>query len=724
MLQLGGNELFGKVPSLANLRNLELVTLFDNYLGSGGSNVGDLSFLCSLTNATNMVELHMEDNRFGGMLPVCIGNFSTNFTILQVDHNLISGVIPREIGNLVNLQRLHMKDNLLSGPILSDLGNLLNLVEVILSGNNLSGIIPSSLQNLQNLLILNLASNNFEGSIPTYLRKNQCLMDLDLSNNNLSGPVIFPIAGSLIYLNLSRNHLSGVLPTKIGNLKHLDKLDVSGNILDGEIPSSLSNCDGLTVLRMQDNLFHGPIPQSISSLKSIEELDLSSNNFHGEIPKFLGAFQFLEKLNLSFNHLEGPLPIEGVFRNVSATFVVGNENLCGGVPEFKLPYCTSRNSKSRGVHKLKLITTIVFGLLGIPLVLTFLYLCRWKKKSNEPISSSLNDSMLNLSYGTLLKATEGFSSTNLIGVGSFGSVYKGLLQANENVIAIKVLNLTQHGALKSFKTECEVSKHIKHRNLVKVLTACSSIDYNGDEFKALVYELMVNGSLEKWLHPNPAPNDANGHSRKLSLAQRINISIDVASALDYLHNQCQSPIIHCDLKPSNVLLDADMVGHIGDFGLAKIVLESTFDTTANMSSASLRGTVGYAAPEYANGSEVSKEGDVYSYGILLLEMFTGLSPTSDIFRDNLNLHNYVAEALPQQAVGITDPILLHQGESHDNSHDSLFKRNCIFQICLETIYRIGLACSVEEPGGRMSIDKVAAQLHLIRKKLFAARLLE
>ncbi|KAF8023159.1 hypothetical protein BT93_F0607 [Corymbia citriodora subsp. variegata] len=724
VLQFGGNEISGKVPSLANLRNLWLVTLHYNYLGSGGFDADELSFLCSLTNATNLVTLRMHGNRFGGTLPVCIGDFSKNLTILQVGQNLISGVIPREIGNLVNMQRLDMQDNLLSGPIPSDLGNLSNLAKVFLSGNNLSGIIPSSLQNLQSLLILNLASNNFEGSIPMYLRRYQYLMQLDLSSNNLSGPVIFPIAGSLIYLNLSPNHLSGVLPMEIGNLKHLDQLDVSGNSLDNEIPSSLSICDALTVLRMQDNLFHGPIPQSISSLKSIEELDLSTNNFHGEIPKFLGAFQFLEKLNLSFNHLEGPLPIEGVFRNVSATFVIGNENLCGGVPEFKLPDCTSRNSKSRGVHELKLVSAIVFGLLGIPLVLTFLYLCRWKKKSNEPISSSLNDSLLNLPYGTLLKATQGFSSTNLIGVGSFGSVYKGLLQANENVIAIKVLNLTRHGALNSFKIECEVSKHIKHRNLVKVLTACSSIDYNGDEFKALVYEFMVNGSLEKWLHPNPAPNDANGHSRKLSLTQRINISIDVASALDYLHNQCQSPIIHCDLKPSNVLLDADMVGHIGDFGLAKIVLESTFDTRANMSSVGLRGTVGYVAPEYANGSEVSKEGDVYSYGILLLEMFTGLNPTSDIFRDNLNLHNYVAEALPEQAIAITDPVLLHQGERHDSSHDSLSERNCIFQKCLETVYRIGLACSVEEPSGRMNIDKVAAQLHLIRKKLFAARLLE
>ncbi|XP_010034861.2 probable LRR receptor-like serine/threonine-protein kinase At3g47570 [Eucalyptus grandis] len=338
------------------------------------------------------------------------------------------------------------------------------------------------------------------------------------------------MAGNLLYLNLSRNHLNGVLPMKIGNLKHLDTLDVSGNILDGEIPNSLSNCDELRILRMRDNLFHGSIPQPLSSLKSIEELDLSNNSFIGEIPKFLEAFQFLEELNLSYNRLEGLLPTQGVFRNVSASFVARNEKLCGGMPEFELPKCVSQNSKNKGgVHKLKLIATILFGLLGITLVVTFIYLCWLKMKRNKPISSSSDDSMLNLSYGAILKANDGFSSTNLIGVRSFGSIYKGLLQENGIAIVVKVLNLTRHGALKSFKAECEALKRTRHRNLLKVLTACSSIDYKGGEFKALVYEFMVNGSLDEWLHPNLAPNDADGHSKKLSLLQRINIFIDVAS---------------------------------------------------------------------------------------------------------------------------------------------------------------------------------------------------
>ncbi|XP_030460858.1 probable LRR receptor-like serine/threonine-protein kinase At3g47570 [Syzygium oleosum] len=335
------------------------------------------------------------------------------------------------------------------------------------------------------------------------------------------------------------------------------------------------------------------------------------------------------------------------------------------MPEFHLPKCSSRNSGQRLIPKWKLAISIFFGALGIALLVLAVMYFGWlkMKKRTEPASSSKDDSSLNLSYGILLKATNGFSSSNLIGVGGLGSVYKGFLDENGTTIAAKVLNLTLHGAVKSFITECKALRNIRHRNLLKVLTVCSGTDYRGNEFKALIYEFMVNGSLEDWLHPSPSSANVDGNAHKLSLIQRINISIDVASALDYLHDHLQSPVIHCDLKPSNVLLDAEMVGHVGDFGLAKIVIDSTDDTKAKMSSAGVRGTVGYAAPEYGMESEVSREGDVYSYGILLLEMFTGVSPTNERFRENFNLHKFVKEALPEQPLEITDPFLLQEMES-------------------------------------------------------------
>ncbi|XP_048138244.1 probable LRR receptor-like serine/threonine-protein kinase At3g47570 [Rhodamnia argentea] len=385
------------------------------------------------------------------------------------------------------------------------------------------------------------------------------------------------------------------------------------------------------------------------------------------------------------------------------------------MPEFHLRKCSSKNSGRRLIPKWKLTISIFFGVSGIALVLALMYF-RWlKKKRTEPTSSSKDDSSLNLSYKILLKATNGFSSNNLIGVGGFGSVYKGVLDENGIVIAVKVLNLMLHGAMKCFLSECEALKSVRHRNLLKVLTVCSGIDYRGNEFKALVYEFMVNGSLEVWLHPRPSSANLGGNVQKLSLIQRVNISIDVASALDYLHNHLQSPIIHCDVKPSNVLLDAEMVGHVGDFGLAKVVIESTDDAKAKMSSAGVRGTVGYAAPEYGTESVVSREGDIYSYGILLLEMFTGMSPTNEMFKENLSLHNFVKEALPGHLLEITDPLLLQEMESHMGTG-----RGDAGRECLEMVYGIGIACSVEARRERMNITEVAAQMHFIRDKLHAA----
>ncbi|KAL7229125.1 hypothetical protein ACSBR2_007761 [Camellia fascicularis] len=158
-------------------------------------------------------------------------------------------------------------------------------------------------------------------------------------------------------------------------------------------------------------------------------------------------------------------------------------------------------------------------------------------------------SVLQVSYENLLKATGGFSSNKLIGVGNFGSVYKGTLDHSTTFVAMKVLNLQRRGADHTFMAEYEALRNIRHRNLVKILIVCSSVDFQGNVFKALVYDFMVNGSLEDWLHPHPS--SADGESRKLNLLQRLNIAIDVACALDYLHHHCRTPIIHCDLKPDN-----------------------------------------------------------------------------------------------------------------------------------------------------------------------------
>ena len=223
------------------------------------------------------------------------------------------------------------------------------------------------------------------------------------------------------------------------------------------------------------------------------------------------------------------------------------------------------------------------------------------KKRSKPIFEPLvGISLPRLSYGDLSKATDGFSSENLIGAGNFGSVYKGTLSQEDTLVAVKVLNLQVSRALKSFIAECDSLRVIKHRNLVKILTVCSGIDFQGNDFKALVYEFMENGNLEEWLHSSQTrfnTRHEQSQSRSLNLIQRVNIAGDVASALDYLHNHCPESVAHCDIKPSNILLDDDMVAHVGDFGLAKL-LRSAFSTSSSNQSSSIgvRGTVGYVAP--------------------------------------------------------------------------------------------------------------------------------
>ncbi|XP_056163169.1 probable LRR receptor-like serine/threonine-protein kinase At3g47570 [Syzygium oleosum] len=616
VLQLDMNRFSGKVPSLENLYKLRCFRIYKNQLGRGRPE--DLSFLCSLTNSTKLDDVLIHENEFGGVLPKCIGNLSTTLTKLIVMDNQISSKIPEEIGNLVNLEILVMNHNQFSGVIPLNLGNLQNLAILQLGDNNLVGTIPSSLGNLTKLILLLLSGNNFHGRIPSHLSNCQSLQRLDLSNNNLSGaipPQLIGLSSLAIMLDLSHNHLTGVLPTEVGNMRTLTALDISNNLLVGEIPSSLGDCTSLTSLKLGGNFFHGSIPQSIRSLGGIEELDLSCNNLSGQIPEFLSVFRSLKHLNLSYNKFEGMLPREGVFKNATATAIIGNNELCGGLPEFNLHSCISKSSKSGKINVVILFTSIIFGVLLVVVILAFIHNFWSKKKLNEPVSSSMDDSTPNISYGALLKATNNFSSMNLIGVGSFGSVYRGILKDNGIVVAVKVLDLVRHGALKSFIVECKALKNIRHRNLLKILTICSGADYQGNDFKAIVYDFMNNGSVERWLHPNSTSSHEIELRKKLNFMRRINIATSVAYALDYLHHQCHIPIIHCDLKPSNILLDDEMVVHVSDFGLAKFLLGSSLDTVAKqMSSMGLRGTIGYAPP----GNLFSFSNDMSSTFFLLI----------------------------------------------------------------------------------------------------------
>lgn len=364
---------------------------------------------------------------------------------------------------------------------------------------------------------------------------------------------------------------------------------------------------GLSKLNLTRNALSGSIPQELAKINGLQQLYLARNNLSGGILQLFQNSSALNELDLSFNHLHGEVPLSGVFANMSGFSIIGNDGLCGGIPELKLPPCQVKPHKQRHLLLLSILLPVAGIAICLCLLLSALLLFKRKitmhmmKISSPHVWVDNYSGVLfperhpRVSYLEIFQATDGFAPDNLIGAGKYGSVYKGnmsLPSVKNGVVAVKVFTLHETGSSRSFLAECMALRRAKHRNLINIITCCSSIDPSGNEFRALVFEFMPNLSLDRWLHPG---TDEQWH--KLSTVHLLNIVIDVADALDYLHNNSRPPVIHCDLKPGNILLGSEWTAYVADFGLSKLVGEHIDQSRLNSrNSFGIRGTIGYVAP--------------------------------------------------------------------------------------------------------------------------------
>ncbi|CAO2046687.1 unnamed protein product [Urochloa humidicola] len=595
-LNLATNNLSGEIPP--GFRKLQLLT----YLSLSNNSFTNVpSALSVLQDCRNLTSLVLTKNfRDGKALPMIGIHGFHNIQVFVIANSHLSGSVPPWLANFTQLKVLDLSWNQLAGNIPAWIGNLKFLFYVDLSNNTLTGGIPESLARMKGFVTRNISQQSTETDyFPFFIKRNKT--GKGLQYNQVSS---FPPS-----LVLSHNKLTGPILPAFGGLKSLHVLDLSNNHISGVIPVDLSD------------------------MSSLESLDLSHNNLTGGIPSSLTNLNFLSSFSVAYNNLNGTIPSGGQFSTFSTSAYEGNPKLCGA--RLGLPKCHSTPAPAMAATNKRKNKGIIFGIamgiaLGAAFILSiavaFVLKSSFRRQDHTvkavtdanralelaPASLVLlfqNKDDKALTISDILKSTNNFDQANIIGCGGFGLVYKAMLPDGAT-IAIKRLSGDFGQMEREFKAEVETLSKAQHPNLVLLQGYCRI----GSD-RLLIYSFMENGSLDYWLHENP-----DGPSR-LIWPRRLQIAKGAARGLAYLHLSCQPHILHRDIKSSNILLDENFEAHLADFGLARLICPYATHVTTD-----LVGTLGYIPPEYGQSSVATFKGDVYSFGIVLLELLTGKRP--------------------------------------------------------------------------------------------------
>ncbi|ESQ54400.1 hypothetical protein EUTSA_v10024311mg [Eutrema salsugineum] len=674
------NNLTGRIPDGLTRLNLESLNLFENMLE------GPLPQ--SITRSKTLSELKLFNNRLTGALPSQLGANSP-LQYVDLSYNQFSGEIPANLCGEGKLEYLMLIGNLFFGEIPTSMGKCRSLTRVRLSNNKLSGHIPDEFWGLPRLSLLELSDNSFTGRIPQTISGAKNLSNLRISTNQFSGsiPGEIGLLNGLIEISGAENNFTGEIPKSLVKLKQLSRLDLSTNHLSGEIPRGIRGWKNLNELYLANNNLSGEISGEIGTVHVLNYLDLSNNQFSGEIPVELQNLK-LNVLNLSYNHLSGTIPPLYADKIYARNFL-GNPGLCVDLDGLCQKITRPKNN---GYAWILLSIFTLAGLVfvvGIVMFIAKFMKIRASKKQSPRFAASKWRSFHKLHFseheiaGCLVER-------NVIGIGSSSKVYKAELSGGE-VVAVKKLNKTAKGGDGNsdslnrdvFTAEVETLGTIRHKSIVRLWCCFSSGDC-----KLLVYEYMPNGSLADALH----------RRRKgavlLGWPERLKIALDAAEGLSYLHHDCVPPIVHRDVKSSNILLDRDYGAKVADFGIAKIGQMSGVKTLEAMSG--IAGSCGYIAPEYVYTLRVNEKSDIYSFGVVLLELVTGKQPTDQELGDK-DMAKWVCNTLDQCGL---EPVI-------DPKLDLGFKEE------ISKVIHIALLCTSPLPLNRPSMRKVVIMLQQV-----------